>query len=199
MLEGQSDDVRKWLEGAGERYGIVPVMLPAASWNDDLTPWPAGPIFKKGKAFGGKAGAYLERLENETIPGIEAGMGIKPEERWFVGVSLAGLFGVWSTAESPLFQRVASVSGSFWYPGFVEWLQGRRLSAKSVYISLGDKESQGRNPHLAGIAEDTAAVVGILKAQGIPATFQQTEGTHFGPLIPRLELALSGLASHYKE
>ena len=63
MLEGQAPDVKAWMETAGARYGIELVMLPQADWNNDLTPWPADPVFKKGKAFGGCAETYLQRLE----------------------------------------------------------------------------------------------------------------------------------------
>ena len=66
-LEGQADDMQRWLDAVRERYGVVPVLLPPVSWNDDLTPWPAAPIFKKGKPFGGQADAYLDRLEKDEI------------------------------------------------------------------------------------------------------------------------------------
>ena len=45
-LEGQADDMQRWLDAVREMYGVVHVLLPPVSWNDDLTPWPAGPIFK---------------------------------------------------------------------------------------------------------------------------------------------------------
>ena len=93
MLEGQTGEVQQWLAGVRKSYGVIPVMLPAVAWNDDLTPWPAGPIFKKGKSFAGEAEAYLNRLAAEIIPGLEKELEIVPEERWFIGVSLAGLFG----------------------------------------------------------------------------------------------------------
>ena len=113
MLEGQTGEVQQWLAGVRKSYGVIPVMLPAVAWNDDLTPWPAGPIFKKGKSFGGEAEAYLNRLAAEIIPGLEKELAIVPEERWFVGVSLAGLFGVWSAARMRLFTRVAAISGGW--------------------------------------------------------------------------------------
>ena len=69
MLEGQTNEVQRWLDGVRDRYGVIPVMLPPVDWNDDLTPWPAEPIFKKGKPFGGKAPACLGKLEKEIIPG----------------------------------------------------------------------------------------------------------------------------------
>ena len=116
MLEGQSPGVKEWLEEARTRYDVIPVLLPQADWNNDLTPWPADPVFKKGKAFGGKAGNYLNRLEKEILPGIEMKMDIIPEERWLLGVSLARLFAVWASARSNAFTRIAAISGSFWYP-----------------------------------------------------------------------------------
>ena len=56
-----------------------------------------------------------------------------------------------------------------------------------------DKETEGKNKHLKSIAEDTASVARILESKGVATTFEWTEGTHFGPLIPRLDMALSQL------
>ena len=207
MLEGQAPGVKAWLETAGARYGVKIVLLPQADWNNDLTPWPAEPVFKKGKAFGGNAGAYLQRLESEILPGIEAELGIVPDERWILGVSLAGLFAVWTAAaqagreagreasRSGLFARIAAISGSFWYPGFPQWLREQPLAPglKAVYLSLGRKEAEGKNPHLKDIAAQTREVADILTGKGIPTTFAWTEGTHFAPVVPRLEQALNHL------
>ena len=198
MLEGQTGEVQQWLAGVRKSYGVIPVMLPAVAWNDDLTPWPAGPIFKKGKSFGGKAEAYLSQLATEIIPGLEKELEIVPEERWFVGVSLAGLFGVWSAARMRLFTRVAAISGSFWYPGFTDWLPRQTVTAKQVYLSLGDKEPQSKNPHLKQIGIQTEAVRSILQEKGIPTTFEWTEGSHFAPVIPRLNKALAALADSFR-
>lgn len=193
MLEGQSELLRQWSGSAGDRFGIRIVPLPPADWNNDLTPWPAAPIFRKGKSFGGGAAAYLARLESEIIPSIEAQSDIRPAERWFAGVSLAGLFAVWSAANTRLFTRIAAVSGSFWFPGFTDWIRAQNFAVRSAYLSLGDREAEGRNPHLKGIASETAEVVRVLRAKGVDTTFEWTEGTHFDPLIPRLEQALGAL------
>lgn len=195
MLEGQSTEVKAWMADAGERFGVRLVMLPQADWNNDLTPWPADPVFKKGKAFGGRAEVYLRRLEDDILPGIETGLGFVPEERWLVGVSLAGLFAVWAAARSNAFSRIAAISGSFWYPGFPQWLHEQPLPAglKAAYLSLGRKEAEGKNPHLKNIAAQTREVADILSGNGVPTTFEWTEGTHFAPVVPRLELALNRL------
>ena len=195
MLEGQTPGVEQWLDEAGKRYGVTLVLLPQADWNDDLTPWPAEPVFKKGKAFGGQADAYLQKLEDVLIPGIETRLGIVPDERWILGVSLAGLFAVWATARSNVFTRIAAISGSFWYPEFTQWFRSQSLSPslKAAYLSLGRKEAEGKNPHLKDIAVQTRDIADILQEKGIPTTFEWTEGTHFAPVIPRLEQALNQL------
>ncbi len=194
-LEGQAPDVKAWLETAGARYGIELVLLPQADWNNDLTPWPADPVFKKGKSFGGGAEAYLRKLEQVTIPDIETNLGVIPDERWLLGVSLAGLFAIWAAAGTATFNRIAAISGSFWYPGFPAWLGQQTISPslKAAYLSLGRKESEGRNPHLKDIAAQTREVADTLMEKGVPTTFEWTDGTHFAPVIPRLEQALSTL------
>ena len=195
MLEGQTPEVERWMEEAGTRYGMQLVLLPRADWNNDLTPWPAAPVFKKGKSFGGNAEAYLQRLENETIPELEKKLGYVPNERWLLGVSLAGLFAIWATARSSLFTRVAAISGSFWYPDFPQWLQTQRFSPtlKAAYFSLGRKEAEGKNPQLKDITAQTQEVVDILTEKGVKTYFAWTEGTHFAPVVPRMEQALRQL------
>lgn len=192
MLEGQSDMVNDWLQGVPDRYGILPLMLPPVDWNDDLTPWPAGPVFKKGKPFGGQAAKYLERLEGEIIPSMEAGLQVG--QRWMLGISLSGLFAVWAAAKCDLFTGIAAISGSFWYPGFTEWLKEQQVAVRQVYLSLGDKETETKNIHLKDIAVQTARVVEILRTKSVDTQFEWTEGTHFGPLIPRLEKSFEAIA-----
>ncbi len=50
-------------------------------------------------------------------PGLKAGE--------FAGVSLYGLFALWASCRTHLFEGVASVSGSFWYDKFTEWFSSR--------------------------------------------------------------------------
>ncbi len=197
MLEGQSGEVERWAAEASVRLGIPVVMLPQADWNNDLTPWPAGPIFRKGKPFGGGAKSYLQRLETQILPEIEGQLGLVEPERWLIGISLSGLFAVWAAVESNLFTRIASISGSFWFEGFPEWLATRPGTGtlKSAYLSLGDTESDTRNPHLKGIAEDTETVVRLLREKGVPTVFEWNDGSHFAPVVPRLEKALAALVS----
>ena len=197
MLEGQSGEVGKWAAEASARAGFPVILLPQADWNNDLTPWPSGPVFRKGKSFGGGAEAYLRRLGTEILPEIEGSLGLVDPERWLIGVSLSGLFAVWAAVESSLFARVASISGSFWYEGFTEWLEARpgTGSLKDAYLSLGRTEADTKNPHLKDIAARTESVVGILRDKGVRTVFEWNDGSHFAPVVPRLEKALAALLS----
>lgn len=197
MLEGQSDEVCRFLEQSSKFTDVIPVILPQTDWNNDLTPWPSQPVFKKGKPFGGNSLQYLDRLVNEVIPSIEKDRGLIPDERWICGVSLSGLFAVWATANTGLFDRIAAISGSFWYPGFTEWLEKAEVNpnVKSAYISLGDKESNTKNPNMQSIAEDTARIVEIFESKGVRTQFEWNEGSHFASVVPRLDKALQALIS----
>ena len=122
---------------------------------------------------------------------------------WLAGFSLAGLFAVWAAAanagresRTATFSRIAAISGSFWYPGFPQWLRAQTLmpGLKAVYLSLGRKEAEGKNPHLKDIAAQTREVAEILTEKGVRTVFSWTEGTHFAPVIPRLEQALNHLS-----
>ena len=63
-----------------------------------------------------------------------------------------------------------------------------------MYLSLGDKEAETKNIHLKDIAVQTARVVEILRTKGVDTQFEWTEGTHFGPVIPRLEKCFDAIA-----
>lgn len=81
-------------------------------------------------------------------------------------MSLSGLFGVWASCRRELFEGVASVSGSFWYDGFTEWMAGHHSTVSRFYFSLGEKEKDGKNPRLAAVQEETDKVIAMLKADG---------------------------------
>lgn len=49
------------------------------------------------------------------------------------------------------FTSVASISGSFWYDGFVEWLKNQELHAERYFLSLGNKEVKAKNERLANV------------------------------------------------
>ena len=192
LPEGIRENLDVGLEELAGKYGVSIVVIPGANWNDDLTPWPAEGVFKKAKPFGGQAASFLGKLTNEVIPEIEKTLGVKDAERTIMGVSLSGLFAVWACFNINAFTNVISISGSLWYDGFVEWMNEQMPSPqlKKVCMLLGEKEKDAKDKRMATVEERTHAAAEILKTKSQAAvTFELVDGTHFSPILPRLERA----------
>ena len=104
-------------------------------WNRELTPWPAPPVARGQPEFGGGADTLLGELAGRILPEVEAEL--RPSARWIAGYSLAGLFAVYAALSTRLFARVASVSGSMWYPGFSDWIAAGAHSSKEGVAARG--------------------------------------------------------------
>ena len=190
LPQGIKEDLTAGLEILSEKYGVSIVVIGDVDWNDDLTPWPAEGVFKKAKPFGGKAALFLDKLTHEIIPDAEKQLGIEEAERTILGVSLSGLFAVWSMFETDTFTNIISISGSLWYDGFVEWMEKQTPSplVKKVCMLLGEKEKLAKDKRMATVEEKTIAAADILKEKADASiTFELVEGTHFSPITPRLE------------
>lgn len=192
LPEGIREDLDDGLKGLSEKYTVSIVVIPGVNWNDDLTPWPAVGVFKKAKPFGGHASSFLDKLTNEVIPETEKRLGIVDAERTILGVSLSGLFAVWAAFNTDAFINIISISGSLWYDGFVDWMNENTPSpqVKKVCMLLGEKEKNVKEKRMATVEERTAAAANILKTKTAAAvSFELVEGTHFSPILPRLERA----------
>lgn len=193
LPEGIKEDVTAGLWMLSANYGVSIVVIGDANWNDDLTPWPAEGVFKKVKPFGGRAAGFLDKLTHDIIPQAESDMAIVgAAERTILGVSLSGLFAVWSMFETNAFTNIISISGSLWYDGFVEWMEEQTPSPgiKKVCMLLGEKEKNAKDKRMATVEDRTIAAAEILKSKSQAAVmFELVEGTHFSPILPRLERA----------
>ena len=192
LPEGIREDLYVGLKGLSEKYGVSIVVIDNVNWNDDMTPWPAEGVFKKAKPFGGRAALFLDKLTNEIIPEAEKSLGIEDAESTIMGVSLSGLFAIWVGFNSNAFTNIISISGSLWYDGFVEWMEKQMPSSrlKKVCMLLGEREKNAKDKRMATVEERTLAVANILKSNSPAAvTFELVEGTHFSPIMPRLERA----------
>ena len=196
LPEGIRKDLDDGLKGLSEKYGVSIVVIEDVNWNDDLTPWPAEGVFKKAKPFGGKAAAFLDKLTHEIIPETERNLGIEDAERTLLGVSLSGLFAVWSAFNTDAFTNIISLSGSLWYDGFVEWMKEQTPSPqlKKICMLLGEKEKNAKEKRMATVEERTLDAANILRAKSqATVTCELVEGTHFSPILPRMERAMMTL------
>lgn len=163
-------------------------------WNDDLTPWPMGPIGKGDVARKGLADAYLGKLE-ELIEIVKRENGLSPAWIGIAGYSLGGLFALYSGFKSNTFSRIASCSGSLWYEGFLPYCESHKLSEKvdRIYLSLGDMESKSKNRILATVEDNTKKVFGIIKDQGKQTTLVMNQGGHFLDSAKRTAMGIAYL------
>lgn len=150
-------------------------------WDAELTPWPAPAAFRGGNSFSGRADDYLKRLTGQILPAIERALGGRPAYAALAGYSLAGLFSLYALYETDAFARAASVSGSLWYPGFMEYIQTHewRRRPDCLYLSVGDREGRARNPVMKPVEENTRTAAALYGKMGVPTAFELNPGGHF--------------------
>ena len=198
LPEGIREDLFDGLKELSEKYGFSIAVIENINWNDDMTPWPAEGVFKKAKPFGGQAASFLDKLTNEIIPEIEKTLSVEDAERTIMGVSLSGLFAVWAFFNTNAFTNIINISGSLWYDGFTEWMKEQTPSPqlKKVCMLLGEKEKNAKEKRMATVEERTHTAAEILKANSQASVlFELVDGTHFSPILPRLERAFEAVYS----
>jgi len=100
-------------------------------------------------------------------------------------------------APTPTFQRIGAVSGSFWFPGLLDYVD-QQLSEGAVglthaYLSLGDREARTPNPQIMHVRENAELLASKLKNAGITSTFELNRGNHFQNVEGRMQKALDWL------
>lgn len=170
---------RATLENELPPYVLVEIAVPR--WHDDMTPWAGPALTARGEPFGGEADRYLDLLVGTIVPKVERMLSFKPLWRGLVGYSLAGLFALYALYRTDVFDRFASVSGSLWYWGFVEFIGEfePKRKADCVYLSLGDKEGQTKDETLSTVEPYTGRVYVRLNTRGHKTYFERNVGNHF--------------------
>jgi predicted alpha/beta superfamily hydrolase len=158
---------------------FILVEIDGVDWNNDMSPWPCAKLFDEDTACKGGGEEWLQMLTSQIIPAAEKDLTVS--RRYIAGYSLAGLFALWAVYHTDVFDGVISGSGSFWYPGFVEYAASHHLMRQpsSIYLSLGDRESRVRNRTLQCVEENTRWLSAHYQAQGITTTFELNTGNHY--------------------
>lgn len=177
--------------------GPRPVLaaISGVDWNRELSPWPAPKAFRGSDDFGGKGPVFLETLTKQIVPLAEAQLGFVPVSRGIAGYSLAGLFALWSVFNTDVFDRAASISGSLWFDGFLDYMRSATPSSglRRVYLSLGDREKNTRNQRMAVVEERTRQTSELLRGRGIPTMFELNPGGHFRDVPDRIARGIGAL------
>lgn len=173
--------------------GLALAVISGVDWNRELSPWSAPEVFRDGADFGGQASVFLDMLTHQIIPLTEKHLRCAPEFRGIAGYSLAGLFALWAVYQTDLFDRAASISGSLWFDGFVDFMRVNTPKAKLVYLSLSDREKAVKNPRLAAVEDCTIQAVELLRAQGVSTVFEMNRGGHFRDIPTRIARGIQEL------
>ena len=201
--------------------GVSLVNVGVDLWEENFSPWCAPRVFAKGPNFGDGAQKTLDILINQVVLWAESDLTEPPAYRALVGYSLAGLFSLWagvspqlsdaaapqvargvargSQLDAPVatFQRIGAVSGSFWFPGLLDYVdqQLRRgaVGLTHAYLSLGDREARTPNPQIMHVRENAELLASRLESAGITSMFELNRGNHFQNVEGRMQKALDWL------
>ena len=207
--------------------GVSLVHIGVDLWEENFSPWCAPRVFAKGPNFGDGAQKTLDTLINQVIPWTESELTESPTYKVLVGYSLAGLFSLWAGVsqqvargcqpddalsqpgpssqpgaphvDAPVatFQRIGAVSGSFWFPGLLDYvdqqLRGGAVGLTHAYLSLGDREARTPNPQIMHVRENAELLASKLENAGITSTFELNRGNHFQNVEGRMQKALDWL------
>ena len=207
--------------------GVSLVCIGVDLWEENFSPWCAPRVFAKGPNFGDGAQKTLDTLINQVIPWTESELTESPAYKVLVGYSLAGLFSLWAGVsqqvargcqpddalsqpgpssqpgaphvDAPVatFQRIGAVSGSFWFPGLLDYvdqqLRGGAVGLTHAYLSLGDREARTPNPQIMHVRENAELLASKLENAGITSTFELNRGNHFQNVEGRMQKALDWL------
>ena len=206
--------------------GVSLVNIGVDLWEENFSPWCAPRVFAKGPNFGDGAQKTLDTLINQVIPWAESELTEPPAYRVLVGYSLAGLFSLWAgvtqagapqqvargcqpgdallqpgaphvDAPAATFQRIGAVSGSFWFPGLLDYVNqqfnGGAVGPTHAYLSLGDREARTPNPQIMHVRENAELLASRLESAGITSMFELNRGNHFQNVEGRMQKALDWL------
>lgn len=164
-------------------------------WDHDMTPWYCPPLSPQDTPCTGGADEYLGLLLTEILPEAKKRIRGEPSHVSIAGYSLAGLFAIYAMYKCDAFDRVASMSGSLWFPDFKDYCMEHepgRIPDK-VYLSLGDREAKTKNGFLKTVQENTESLVAHFRNKGMDVTWELNPGNHFRDVALRSAKGILGI------
>ncbi len=185
-FEGEGEQVYQQLRDT-ECPDFTLVTVSGLVWHHDMTPWEMPPVSEGVPPCTGGADEYLRLLTEEILPKAEEAVQGPVSWRGLAGYSLAGLFAIYAACRTSFFSRIASVSGSLWFPGFREYVTAHEMAGDitQVYLSLGDRECRTGNPYMKTVQERTGEIAALYAQKGIDTIFQLNPGNHFKNVVRR--------------
>lgn len=150
-------------------FAVVPVHV---DWFQELSPWPAPAVFRGQSDFGNGAAETLGQIIRDIVPKISG-------KKILGGYSLAGFFALWAGYQTDLFDGIAAVSPSVWYPGWGEYIAQHKCLAPMVYLSLGRQEETAGNPVMRTVGDRIREQYERLREQNAQTVLEWNPGNHF--------------------
>ena len=190
-LEVLDQEFKAIKELSDKPFSLVAFMI--KDWNQELTPWSAPPVFGK-VPFGSGAEKTLEFITCQLLPEVQD----KIPHLILGGYSLAGLFALWAGYQTDKFEGIAAASPSVWYPQWIDFASENKPLAKSVYLSLGDKEEKAKNPVMAQVGNAIRKQHELLTEQEINTLLEWNAGNHFVDSDKRMAKGFAWLLNTHK-
>lgn len=191
---GEGGQVYQALQDNG-CHDVTLAVISGLDWNHDMAPWEIPPISEKDPPCTAGSDEYLRLLTEEIVPEAERKLSGKVLWRGLAGYSLAGLFAFYALYQTDFFSRIASVSGSLWFPGFLEYVLSHEMKRKPdcLYLSVGDRECRTKNPYLRTVQERTEQIAAFCSGRNMETIFQLNPGNHFQNAVQRMASGISKL------
>lgn len=178
-FKDNSLDLKKEIEKLTDKdFSLLTIYV--SDWNNDLSPYVASSIFKGISDFKGNADSFLDYVLN-LIKKVVLEESIKPIYKALTGYSMAGLFAIYTLFKTNEFLKVGSVSGSLWYPLFIEFVKNNEVlqGISTFYMSLGDKEKKTSNKIMSQVETNSLIIFERIKPQFNNSKFELNSGNHF--------------------
>lgn len=131
----------------------LPVLVSLNGKNriNDYTPWKADSLVGHFPDFGGKGDEFISHVEKDIIPAVSAAIAehsgaVLNIVNVLAGYSLGGLLSTYAGYKTAVFSKIVSVSGSFWYPNWDEFIaENTPVKADIEFIMMyGENEGKGK-------------------------------------------------------
>ena len=195
-FKDNSLDLKKEIEKLTDKdFSLLTIYV--SDWNNDLSPYVASSIFKGISDFKGNADSFLDYVLN-LIKKVVLEEKVKPIYKALIGYSMAGLFAVYTLFKTNEFLKVGSVSGSLWYPLFIEFVKNNEVlqGISTFYMSLGDKEKKTSNKIMSQVETNSLIIFERIKPQFNNSKFELNSGNHFKDEDLRIAKCISYLLNN---
>jgi predicted alpha/beta superfamily hydrolase len=157
---------------SGELAELIMVGIAPVDRIHEYTPWFAKALSERFADFGGRGAEYLAFIVEQVKPHIDSRYKTnrRPDQTGIIGKSLGGLISLYAAYLYPgVFGKIGSISGSFWYEGFADYMREQKMAQTGLrlYLDVGSLEGEGKQTVQREMVARTKEAYAILAASGL--------------------------------